>query len=536
MSDKVAVDNYKNIEKFIRFHFSDDENDRFHSYIAVVNKPQKWISFPAEYKHYREAPEEKRIILDFFPGNYEKKRLLQEGVRIEKCPEMNQIGYLNTRDPIKSLQTFYSFQRHSDYYLSANGFCKKKSRKADDLFRAMNIVIDLDLHDEYMDQKEKESLIHIAGEELYSHTFCHMPCPNTIVYTGRGIQLWWKVRPFSIKKLRYVYDDMKNYLMDELEALFTSLPYFENKFILDRAASRNASGLFRLPCTWNTKSYSYGSIHFLHQDETDCLQHYFARHPLSGKKYKKYKKAKNDTAYYYRKPGAYGDMIKNKIRRLIQVRKENHISERGFRDLYLFVVCCAYASSKATEEETLQATFEINELFDCPMSETEIMRTMKSALTRKYKLSYGTIIEKLSISKREQKLLKISKNPRKTRTEMQNNGKRLRKERKIRNEKILRMHQDGMTQKAIALAVGLTQSAISKILAKAKSELSEQAKTKKIQTRPCSEKETSKNKESFSGKCIIRPKKEQKNSEQHQIIKEHSYKHVYFSGIDPGGG
>lgn len=155
-----------------------------------------------------------------------------------------------------------------DYYITANTVTGA-NRLSVDLFSTNNIVIDVDCHDDRNPGDLPhlvESFIWLAGQDLWSDGI--IPPPNSIVCTGRGVQFWWALKPNYAKSL-FRYNTIKDTFMYHLEVLLETYSEKFGGFSVDRGASVNPVGYFRLPMTYNTKAQCYGALEILHSERYD---------------------------------------------------------------------------------------------------------------------------------------------------------------------------------------------------------------------------------------------------------------------------
>lgn len=111
-----------------------------------------------------------------------------------------------------------------------------------------------------------------------------MPCPNTVVHTGRGIQLWWTIKPLSAKKLKYIYKGIQEYLFTALGKEINSAdPELKEYVLLDISASKKMSGAFSCLEHGIQDRKPYGDFWILHDNKLDAAKLYFALHPATGK-------------------------------------------------------------------------------------------------------------------------------------------------------------------------------------------------------------------------------------------------------------
>ena len=74
-----------------------------------------------------------------------------------------------------------------------------------------NIVIDIDCHKYGISKKDRDNEIEkceVYLRELFDNSL-ELPSPNTIVKTGRGLQLWWAIKPLSAAKLKNIYKETR---------------------------------------------------------------------------------------------------------------------------------------------------------------------------------------------------------------------------------------------------------------------------------------------------------------------------------------
>lgn len=384
---------------------------------------------------------------------------------------IRQIGFIDSQDSIRSIKTFGDLRQHMDYYIVANSFKSPKFRRAVNVHSLTNIVVDIDVHHARGGIKGCRDVIMQRLDALLYLIFVKkpigLPCPNTVVHTGRGIQLWWTIKPLSAKKLKYIYKGIQEYLFTALEKEINSAdPELKEYVLLDISASKKMSGLFRLPGTWNTRSKTYGDFWILHDNKLDAAKLYFALHPATGKPYIKYKKKKKQGNPVFRKNN-YGNHIDNMIRGLIELRRSAGEMEDGYRDLYCLIVLSAYLSNDTPEDEAWNRVVALNNSFKNPLPEKELRSYMSTAMQKKYKYRNETIIGYLGIDDEEQKALGFypaNVHYYEERQKARERGQKRRKMKEKRDIKIIELFAKGVLQEKIAELVGCAQSTVSKIL------------------------------------------------------------------------
>ena len=385
---------------------------------------------------------------------------------------MRSIGFINTENVVGSVKILGDLTQKGDYYITANAFKIPKSRRANNVHSLTNIVMDIDVHTRGGIRGCRDVIIQRLDALLY-HIFVSNPdslnisCPNTVVHTGRGIQLWWAIEPLSAKKLKYVYKGVQEHLYETLEKkIYASDPEFKEFVKIDYAASKKVAGLFRMPGTYNTKSKKYGNYFILHEDKLDAVELYFTLHPATGKPYVKYKKKKEKKGNAAFRKNNYGNHIENVIRSLIELRRSAGEQEDGYRDLYCVITLSAYLSNGASEEDAWKHVVELNNSFRSPLSMKELRGYMSTALYKKYKYRNETIIKYLQIDESEQKALGFyaASAYYEERQNAKQRGEERKKAKEIRETKIIELFTKGHLQDKIAELVGCAQSTVSKVL------------------------------------------------------------------------
>lgn len=162
-------------------------------------------------------------------------------MRTEKAKSMREYWIKGTHFSMKKL-----------YYITKNSYKGDRAGKKN-LFSLENIVIDIDNHND----TAKEVDFHVNRflylmENDYKDIFPRFG----IVYTGRGVQLWIGMESvFASEKLIWRYEQLSEKLCGIIEKILS-----DNKIKLsvDKRASVRASGLVKLPETWNHKRRSKG--------------------------------------------------------------------------------------------------------------------------------------------------------------------------------------------------------------------------------------------------------------------------------------
>lgn len=141
--------------------------------------------------------------------------------------------------------------RRCNYYITANKISGTQRNQAS-LFSLDNLVIDIDQHEGTTSQHTK----HLCQQLLWR--FHHdapeqVPPPTSIIFTGRGLQLWWHIQAIH-QKCKTYYDEVRDAYLNYFQDLISNSTWEDfSPLTVDSMASSNGVGYFRLPETFNTK-------------------------------------------------------------------------------------------------------------------------------------------------------------------------------------------------------------------------------------------------------------------------------------------
>ena len=376
--------------------------------------------------------------------------------------------------------------RQIDYYITANTV-SGSDRREDNLFALHNIVIDVDCHDKNMEPAEIQMYVQAflwrAQRDLWGTG--EIPTPNSIVRTGRGVQLWWALKPCyggtNKKNCRSFYDRFKSVIMDHIEYMLADYAEELEGMQLDRTASKNPVGYYRIPCTYNTKAKRYSTLEILHTQRYDVVE-------LAQQLERPESEIFFETPEEMNIPLQKTDIIvlhnfySTGLRRVLQLTKlrnlRNNEAGKETRNYFNFAVYNALRMSYE-HEEAMERLRAFNTGFKDPMSEKELQGTISSAKKKGgYKYTNAKLIELLGITQEEQDAIGLHPFRGKYRpwTHAKSNASRDAARRAIREDrdnKILSLHQDGVSQAETARQLGVGKNTVGRVLKRLKAEQDE---------------------------------------------------------------
>lgn len=362
-----------------------------------------------------------------------------------------------------------------DVYFSQNTFYRP-SRKIEYIRQLRALYVDVDC---YLFNFDPEWVIGSMEISLFREK---IPEPNIIIHSGRGLALVWLLEPVPAIALP-LWQAVENYLVNQLK-----------KFGGDAKAS-DAARILRLAGTVNSKSNEPVLVQYRHDNRyqlRDIEREYLP--PLHPGKLRK--QAKLTSRVHQKMFNVYS----LHYTRLLDLAKLCELREwrmAGYRETTLFLYrywSCCFLSDSA---EALRNTVELNEQFTQPLPQNEVTRATRSAekawearnnpeanrIAQEngypgagYNLKNEKIIEWLDVTEEEQvKLDTVISRAEKQRRDTEATRKTRRAAGMIprdeylsqsekRRTEVVRLKSEGLTQKAIANELGVTQQWVSKIL------------------------------------------------------------------------
>lgn len=367
----------------------------------------------------------------------------------------------------------------SDYYLTANQFCGVK-RQAVDLFALQNMVIDIDCHCEDLSYHQKQELLETFLWR-YHRDLEDLPLFQTVVWTGRGIQLWWSIKAVH-RDCKPYYDEVLSFFLHKISELLEEYRELEDLSV-DTAASSNSMGLFRVPGTHNSKVHKEVRMEmtdakpYILQDLVAFVkeQKQLEGLPLfysSKQRTSKELHAVNFAGQYEQTERVVLKNLHNfsffRLRQLIDLRKLRDYSkgEERRNDFSLL----AYSALRAgrNHEEALEKLYHFNQGFKQPMSHSELEQVIYTAKHKEgYKYSNAKVIEFLNVSSEEQDQIALypkdnSESKDRTSHASRDLCRKLLKE--DRNEKIKQLFTKGNTDRTIATLLEISVGTVLSIV------------------------------------------------------------------------
>ena len=354
--------------------------------------------------------------------------------------------------PVDELDdAFKDFEfRKMDYCISANAF-RGYHRQKESLFTLQNITLDIDVHDMGLTTLQRQGKIYAVTERLLNAVSREeIPAPNTVVWSGRGVQVWWTLVPASYKLLG-LYESIRDGLIKKVDALIEDIGC-----VVDPVATKNAAGVFRLPGTYNTVAERWGSFRIYHNKQLDLIRLANVKSKITVKKNPwPYVSSGGNPNY------SSANERETALLNLIGFRQENGTARPGSenRDIVLFNVYCIW-SKILSHEDIMQRLYRINEMFIVPMRKKEIDAYMSSARKVQYTITNRKLIEKLKITPEEQAEIGLFVATRDI------SRKQRREEKEQRNRRIVELHEQGTPQQEIADEVGCSRRTVINVLHK----------------------------------------------------------------------
>ena len=353
---------------------------------------------------------------------------------------------------------------NQDYYLTANTFTGGV-RVSESLFTLQNIVLDVDCHDESLTPGKRQHLLDAFLYFLRADLFGAPDFlrPNTIVETGRGVQLWWAIQPVSKWKAQQ-YEAVREKLIERIQQLLADYPALHG-LELDRGASHNAAGVFRLPGSYNSKTGKRGRFELIHEERLDILEE------AKGCAVKAIRRPESKIQYI---PEGGVDSVavamfrQAKLGQLLTLRQScgQRIGEE-LRDHFLFCLYNSWGRVCPDHDQIMAKLDAFNLRFADPLPDRELRAYMSSSNRRRYKLTNQKIIDLLAITPEEQQAIGFYPGGAGKNNLREQARQEARDRKALRDAKIEELYHEGASQKQIAEAVGCDAATVGRVLQRA---------------------------------------------------------------------
>lgn len=374
----------------------------------------------------------------FIDTHYQVDRAHEGTIYITRI-EDGQMKYFRRVDVSRLKDALTDLDDDHDYYLTPNSFMSYRyGRKTENLYSLHNIVIDLDQHARTLSIDELDAIATTIKEQA-KYT------PNSIIFTGRGLQLWYSIEQASYK-LQAAYSKTREDIISDIERVIDGAPVE-----IDYGASRRDAGLMRVPGSVHQGTGRRGVIDLIHSDSIDIVDH--VKETVIREK-KTTSKGKRTV----KMPPCGGVGLQGAAQReqalkdLIRLRRGHGQSE--YRHLICFYVWAIWDGILDTAEAKAQHVKEVNKCFERPLDDKELSIIIKSLKSKSYKITSKKIIDTLNLTREEQKAVGLYENKR----EQEAQQKREAKE-QVKAE-VIRLHGLNYTAGEIAEATGLSRSTV----------------------------------------------------------------------------
>lgn len=406
-----------------------------------------------------------QIIRDIFSGSSYNGYIL-----LAKKGEngFREICYVRQNDLVDYMAALECYPDNS-YYLSPAGFSKME-RSTETIFCANAIVIDIDCHAHFVNEAERDELIdrflwrlfndwgESGDEELVT--------PRHAILTGRGTQLWWPIVPVHAPSFLSCLSDVTTYFIDKIQEMLDEFPEELGGLEIDKAASLNPIGLFRVPGTMNPRVGKQVTAWINGPDKLDEAENGRTIKRLDIKKYRDkylpYHPSKEET---YRLSGIVpvqvttdGTTDGHCLDALAKLRNMRAVSAgEELRNNFIFLYYAIAKNLYSSDDVAMQMAENFNSGFQKPMTPKEIKSTLSSAKRKDYKIGFHKIIELLDVSDEEAKLISLA-------APSHSVGNPQKSDKTERDTKILELALSGLKQEEIANTLNISKRTVITVL------------------------------------------------------------------------
>ncbi|MBC2457731.1 DNA-binding response regulator [Clostridium beijerinckii] len=363
----------------------------------------------------------------------------------------------------------------ANIYITPNSFFMPK-RKIENIRKLNALYIDIDYYNiEKLKSYDHERILAILENDYFGQD---VPEPSFVIYTGRGLAIYWLIEPVPIKVLP-LWNSIQKFFVDKLKDMGADSKSIDGARIMRLAGSINDKTGLRSKLYMYDENLVY-TLRDIQNDYLPQLTPYIKNPAYKGKGRKA--KVVNFYTLYSLHYARLNDILKlQELRSGYCRNNDGKLTEEGQREfmcfLYRYWYCC-YCNDPG---QALENALEFNQGFRKPLVNNEVEKiTMQAEKAYEkwlldspngvykrggYNYKNETLIEKLNITDEEMKVMTTIINP----------SEKLR--RKLLKERESRRNEDGLTkreqQKRDTIKAvqelkeqGLSQSSVSKELGK----------------------------------------------------------------------
>lgn len=305
------------------------------------------------------------------------------------------------------------YYKTQNYYITANSFRFPQMRNMTQLYGLHNIVIDCDCHDEQRSSEQIKEAAKITADIILNQWESEtqaVPKPNSIVFTGRGIQLWWSFMPIK-PEYSDCYDFLVKYIGKIVERTLATQP-----FEVDWGASSNKAGCFRMPGTINKKTGTFAEVNVLDTKVRDMFE-------IKKRAFREFNKNEPENVVARRMTDIPGEHVQDSNFAYYAEHRVVALNillvKRGFnlprmRDYFLWLFHND-ARKYLGDEAAYKITVVTGRMLKNPVSEKEVAHIIQGTLNAGnkycknggYAVKNSTIIQLLGISAEEQDIINL---------------------------------------------------------------------------------------------------------------------------------
>ncbi|MFW2491764.1 DNA-binding response regulator [Clostridium chromiireducens] len=372
----------------------------------------------------------------------------------------------------------------ANIYMTPNSFFMPK-RKIENIRKLNALYIDIDYYNiENLKTYDHERILAILENDYFGQD---VPEPSFVIYTGRGLAVYWLIEPVPIKVLP-LWNSIQKFFVDKLRNMGADSKSIDGARIMRLAGTINDKTGLRSKLYMYDENLVY-TLRDIQNDYLPQLTPYINNPAYKGKGRKA--KVVNFYTLYSLHYARLNDILKlQELRSGYCRNNDGELTEEGQREfmcfLYRYWYCC-YCNDPG---QALENALEFNQGFKIPLANNEVEKiTVQAEKAYEkwlldspngvykrggYNYKNETLIEKLNITDDEMKVMTTIINPneklrrklvkeRKARRNEDGLTKReAEKQRKIREVKEL--FSQGLKQKEIVEKLGIAKSTVSKYI------------------------------------------------------------------------